>query len=341
MFKHIRGYGLAPWIVPCAALVLASLFFVIIIESRSYRERVYHEYATAEADADAQGKFAIECSKLATVEEVRQCFEDVIESSREPQRAEEDLYAQKQMAQWAYWLFVVSSLIGVMSVGVAIGGVYWVHRTWQLQRRATEESTKATLAAVEANKFQRRAFVAEQRAWIPIRQQDISIYRPLRWQGDSANLTIQIVIRNTGQYPAQAVWLKTAMQLQTMAEIFPANFAADARAEAMRYSHNVVFPGDSVGYRYLTILHTHDLESYAAEVSRNIGRTMLWEDIELYPKFIACIDYGIVSKRDRRHTMVAADILRRKNGQILPIRWVDGTIPADELMLEVLQIVAD
>jgi hypothetical protein len=133
MLSRVGSERLAPWIVLIGVLVPAALLFVVFIVTRSNREQIYHEYATSKAYADAQAKFEQECSRVPILEEVRQCFEHIIESAREPQCSEEDLRAKKEMAQWAFWMFIVSFFVGVMSIGVAIAGVYWVKQTWDLQ----------------------------------------------------------------------------------------------------------------------------------------------------------------------------------------------------------------
>jgi hypothetical protein len=136
--------------VGVAILVLAVNLGAIVFFTRLNQERMYEEYATSNAYSNSNEKFKIECADLLSVEEVRQCFEDIIESAREPQRSEEDLRAQKEMAQWAFWMLIVTAFVGIVSIGVAMIGIYWIVRTWELQRVATVETIKATGAAIEA-----------------------------------------------------------------------------------------------------------------------------------------------------------------------------------------------
>jgi ABC-type multidrug transport system fused ATPase/permease subunit len=157
---------LAPWVVVSAIAITVLVLGTVVFAVRSDRERVYQEYATAKAYDEARGKFNEECSDIASIKDLWQCFERIIETAREPQRSEEDLRAQKEMAQWSYWMVIISAFVGVPSIGIAWAALYWIVQTWALQRRAAEAAIKAVKITEETAKRQLRAYVGTSRVYI-------------------------------------------------------------------------------------------------------------------------------------------------------------------------------
>ena len=77
-----------------------------------------------------------------------QCIEEIIKASHENQRNEADLYAQRQMADWAYAITV----IGSFSIFLTIAGIYFVRESlieMQRTRKVSEDAVKAALQQVK------------------------------------------------------------------------------------------------------------------------------------------------------------------------------------------------
>lgn len=79
----------------------------------------YHE---AQADGYAAqypnetDKRVAKCFDQTAIASAKKCAQDAVEAGRDDQRSERDLSAQRQMAEWAYWLLlftVAQSLLGI------------------------------------------------------------------------------------------------------------------------------------------------------------------------------------------------------------------------------------
>lgn len=89
-------------------------------------------------------------------------------------RAEADLRAQRDMARWAKWMFVSSSL-GVIATAL---GVVYVARTLKLTRELA---------------------LGEQRPWLGEKSEFVSVDIA---EGDDVTLSVNVLVRNSGQQPA-------------------------------------------------------------------------------------------------------------------------------------------
>lgn len=183
MFGGFRDEKSGPWIVVGGLLGLALLLlFIGLLWSQTY-EAVYHDYAASKAQADAQDIFDRVCAKLTTIEDVLNCTKEAVKSARETQRSEEDVYAQKQMAQWAWWLLIFTTLIGVVSVGITGGGTYLLLRTVRLSG--------------EANAVAREIGQAEVRAYLTCSEGSLF--------AEQGKLRLQLVLSNKGKSPAKNI----------------------------------------------------------------------------------------------------------------------------------------
>jgi hypothetical protein len=220
---------------------LPSLLVTVIFATVSNREKIYYAYVTSKTYAEASEKFKIECSKLASAEDIRRCFERVLESAREPQRAEEDLRAQKEMAQWAYWMVIASGFIGVTIVGIAGVGVYWAKQTWDLQRAATTAATqaadaavKASDASIEANALQRDMFITENRPWLCL--ESISVAAPLVWEGGHARMKFKLCLQNFGRSVATDVHIRTTIDVDPESALWCTAKRLEGEEQAAQYT---------------------------------------------------------------------------------------------------------
>ena len=125
----------------------------------------------------------------------RECVEKAVRDNYEQQRAESDLNAQRNMADWAFWMLVVSSAgLGVTAIGT-------VFLAWQvkLTREAVEDTETATNAMLRQNELTEAAH----RPWLTVRIKKLDGFQ---WDADGnfrCNYIIQVT--NTGNAPALIV----------------------------------------------------------------------------------------------------------------------------------------
>lgn len=137
-----RYNNAAPWVVVALAIVILVPTSVWL-GYQLHNEDAYKEYAAAKAHSEAKNEFERRCAVLSIPEEITRCYSDVVQSAREPQRSEEDLQAQKQMANWALALLVVSSVLGLLSLIAAVVGVVLIRDTLVETRRIGEAQIRA------------------------------------------------------------------------------------------------------------------------------------------------------------------------------------------------------
>ncbi|WP_156323768.1 hypothetical protein [Citromicrobium sp. WPS32] len=121
----------------------------------------------------------------------RECVEKAIRDNHEQQRAEADLNAQRQMADWAFWVLVVA---GASFIVTSIGTIFLAWQVY-LTREAVKDTGEGTEAMVEANRIAANA----QRPWIAI---DAEL---LHFSCDDRILQIEcnVTFRNTGKMVAE------------------------------------------------------------------------------------------------------------------------------------------
>jgi hypothetical protein len=135
----------------------------------------------------------------------RECVEEAVRDNYEQQRAESDLNAQRNMADWAFWLLVVSSAgLGGTSIGTAF-------LAWQvmLTREAVEDTSQATRAMNRQNELAEAA----QRPWLTVEVESIG---PLwdfedNWPEDGWNLDFEVSVRNVGNSLAVFTYIQVEM----------------------------------------------------------------------------------------------------------------------------------
>jgi hypothetical protein len=174
---------LGPWIAAGAIVFLAFDLGVLGIGISQVYESVQHEQNTTKAHKNAKDIFDRECTKFTSVQDLRDCAEKTVKTSRETDRSEEDLYAQKQMAQWAYWLLLFTSFIGIVSIAITGVGTYLLLRTVMLSG--------------QANTINRDIGIAQVRAYLTCTGGKYVI--------SGSGVTCYYSIKNTGQSPAMKV----------------------------------------------------------------------------------------------------------------------------------------
>jgi hypothetical protein len=118
----------------------------------------------------------------------------------ECQRAIKDLEAQTDMAFWAMAMFWTSLSTAI----VTAVGVYYVARTLGASVAAANAGLEAAEAATAANELHRQAIIAQQRAWIVVR--NIDPIDGLNWHGSLIRIGFQINLENIGTTVAKRMY---------------------------------------------------------------------------------------------------------------------------------------
>lgn len=120
--------------------------------------------------------------------------EDAIEYPQaEYERSKADLEAQQEMAQWAFWMVIVSGV----SAAIAAFAVGLLYLTLKETRRATKAATDAAGAAQDTVAVTREIAQAQLRAYV------LPVSNKLREEGGSVK--IRLGFKNFGQTPAHSI----------------------------------------------------------------------------------------------------------------------------------------
>lgn len=128
MFKGNRSFEFA---FALLIFILGGIFTYLATSpfEAKRNEATYHGYATSKAHANADKIYRNQCRKLKSVDHVIECIDEYVKTQGDTQRAQENLYAQKQMAQTAWWMLLTAGFVGVLTILAIIMGVYWVKKT--------------------------------------------------------------------------------------------------------------------------------------------------------------------------------------------------------------------
>jgi hypothetical protein len=175
---------------------------------------VYKGYATQQAYAEAENKFYDECFSIGSVEKFRSCIADAAKSAREPQRSEEDVAAQKEMALWAKWMLIVSAALGVLTFSATVVGAVFV---WRSIRDTREH------------------FAADQRPWLRLSRPVIHVM-----PSDPNQISFAISAKNIGKTPAMGV----AVHIEASRAKIPMENVSGVEKFARKFVTMPVWPTD-------------------------------------------------------------------------------------------------
>lgn len=251
------------WYDRHAFWVAYALAFLVIIPSIMWLafsvqyESAYQNYAAAQAQLNTRYESYRVCFSLTEPQEALECLRVRIEPSREEQRAEEDLRAQKDMARWALALLVITFLLGGITVGVTLYGVFLVRDTLQANRDAVDVAREANRLAADSR-----------RAWLSI--EEASLTFPTELTEDYFVMTPRTRVKNLGDVPAtsvevrfQAHFFKGSEQSHSDAE---ASFARGLRTHPVELGQ-ILFPQ----------------EDFTSRETRQYGKTVTGADITTRP----------------------------------------------------------
>lgn len=167
-----RRWVIAGWIILGGAVW--TLGTVALVQHNQAYLNAQHEQAAARRESGGE-----HCWSVGPFGPL--CIKDEEATASESERAEDDLKAQKDMANWAVWIAVFTAL----QIGVGLLGVGLVYNTLRATRKA--------------NRIARRSAERQLRAYIDVRPGGITTADNL---GDAIGF---VTIKNVGQIPATEV----------------------------------------------------------------------------------------------------------------------------------------
>jgi hypothetical protein len=182
-------------LVLTCALALLTIGYVsfFVAFSKGY-ERADQEHAAYHAQRDTAEIAYRECLEISSsLSGARECVDNAETTSRDSERAEQDLNAQREMAQWAEGMLWAAWTVGILTAGITIVGVRYVYLTLV--------SSQATVNLIRS----------EQRPWLSATVGKITRYyfieQPWHDAPESLYLHVPVTIRNSGKTPAHNVLL--------------------------------------------------------------------------------------------------------------------------------------
>lgn len=171
------------------------------------------------------------------------CLNDTIEAADKAhsiEREKDDLTAQEDMAQWAFYMMVAS----FMSVAVTFAGVVYVRKTLDQTAQTNIAAVNAANAATESNEIMR----SDQRPWISFKITDFGEFQCAGSKDGKGSILFhpKVCIKNFGKSPAVDVsfdvkiWEGTkfdeAAEIKQMFSEYPKG----------KISGRVAFPGEPI-----------------------------------------------------------------------------------------------
>lgn len=241
MSDRFRVGDYAHWVIAALFFALWSILLWNLATQKAYY-RANTEYLASAAAQQPQRSVAEACSSEDTTAAIVECAEREVVARRDIQRAEYDLAAQQEMADWALGAILVNSL----ALLAAIVGIFYVRNTLNENRSASAAAIATAGEAKRSNELLRENSVAERRAWLSI--ESVRALHPTEFAENGFVFSIEVAVKNLGATPAKnaVVSVKTYYG-QGSATPFAeaeANFKDSLRKNPLSLG-DMLFPNDS------------------------------------------------------------------------------------------------
>lgn len=242
---EVLGLGIAA----IAALAWSAMLWQMSANEAKRTMRAEHKAASYAQDTENRILNACRATDRAAF--VR-CATKEIDTSHENQRAEYDLSAQQDMAEWAKWML----LAGLLTLIVTGIGVWFVRETLRATLKAVQDTSEATDAMVKQNKLTEES----QRAWLIIN--DIKVLTVAR-KGDGIHVSLSWSVINTGQTPATLASFDVCVFEEARADIDGATIIDRAikRRDSLMVDGGSIGPGETRHVKRGESIHISDLDA--------------------------------------------------------------------------------
>jgi hypothetical protein len=193
-----RGRRTTPLEALFCILALLGLVGIAYATGGAFGIHAGRNEVTARQHYDREKQNALSACADGEARAVMECVTKAIESAQEKSEARQDLYAQQDMAKWAFWMLIVSTA----TFGITAVGVWFVKGTLEATLVAVKGANDATAAMIKSNHIALNA----QRAWVDI-EADLLQFETV----DSRRLvcSCSATFKNTGKIIAEEMSVKT------------------------------------------------------------------------------------------------------------------------------------
>ncbi len=193
------------------ALALTCLFCLAAFGAVSIGFSFYKGYQSADkehsiyyAERDQAEKKFRECLNTSMdLDSARDCTDDVPKLTRETERSEQNLIAQREMARWAEAVLLATWTIGLLSFFATLIGIRYIHLNLVATRKMIEQTEyfakKQVRAAKGAILETRRIGEAQVKCYLSLNEIQV------RKSHGMMGVEIGFRLQNSGQSPARGV----------------------------------------------------------------------------------------------------------------------------------------
>lgn len=185
-----------------ALLCFAALFGVVILAYATgwtFGTDVGRDQVTAQQHYEAAKQDALQACAGRIGRAAVECGAKAAEAAQDQSIARQDLYAQQDMAKWAFWMLLASTI----TLGVSVAGVWFVKRTLDATLVAVRDTGAATRAMRIANVIARKSQASNLAANKAQVRAYLSLVK-LRIEDGEKGQVLHYEIVNSGQSPARA-----------------------------------------------------------------------------------------------------------------------------------------
>jgi hypothetical protein len=316
-----------------------------------------HEHATPDQDAgnkwqaasyhDSQPTYLTVLSQLgAQASGYQEAQHTNPRGYRENERADRDLRAQEEMADWAFWVMALTgATVAVTFAGVLLVG-FTLLETKRLRGEA-EKTTRAAMAAVtssdraadatinaanaaiEANRLNKSAFITDQRAWISL--ENIAIGSPMVWENHEGKIALQFRYRNVGKTPAVQADLRAEIVVDSKRDPYGVFREFKLRMKDKEpFLGTTLFPNQEHRQLVRMTIEVDQLAKFFGEVGIDGWK----EACPVMPVLVGAIQYRLSFDNDIHTTEFMYVIVKKAERGTLCMAPLDGNVPADQLVLQ-------
>jgi hypothetical protein len=243
------------------------------------------------------------CYRVATFGPI--CISDDNATQADAERAEHDLQAQQNMAEWAKWVTIFTAA----QVGIGLLGLIGLWRTVKLTNKATRAATSATRAAIDANKISQQSAERQLRAYVLVEKMQIKYFEIGRV------LMVEVTVTNSGQTPAREVRHGVIMQFCD-SDVYPPGRVRLARPNTKKRG-SVVDIGAGAPYTFYvesSVPLSQDLHDklVSGEIRCEVGGYLSFRDVFTRRRLVTFRGY-MASDQNGNFRVYVADRNNRSN----------------------------
>jgi len=232
--------------------------------------------------------------------------------------------ADDRIANYNYWLTVITGVLAVVAV-IQIGFLIRSDRNAKISADAARDAGKA---AIESNRINRDAMIADQRPWVAV---TVAMAGPMTWNENGVNFPFLVICENTGRTPALnvSIDLRVHGDFSTKAPERQRSLADHVRSRPP-YMGFTIFPGKTLSQEISGAIGLAELEWIKADWKNTFGD----EYDGIIPVLVGCVTYGCAFDNERRQTGFIRSIRRvRPLNDSLEISRALGDIPLQDLAM--------